>query len=282
MRKAFTLLELLVVVSIMGMMGVAATGAYGVLVSGMRDRGTCAAASAVLRAAKERAKVDRVRTVVYCYNKCLRKPISEDDAGIVAGCMTAVRIAGRITRVNGDFLYDEFADLDGCYERTTEDDAAAWQRRKSHLLYKFSGGDDSTTMRYSEVSDTVFQDWDTQQEVLFSGAAQNGKTNILTSAFYVCQNQSGKGIGVSQWKVGDGYGLVFAELQLPDGYIFGGNVPTMTAGELVIANPVFEFEPGNTDNNKSIEIYRTQPNERGVPQKDKKAGEAKADETKSV
>ena len=44
MRKAFTLIELLAVIGIMGMLGVAAAASYGALVNGMKERSACAAA----------------------------------------------------------------------------------------------------------------------------------------------------------------------------------------------------------------------------------------------
>ena len=129
MRKGFTLLELLVVVGIMGMLGVAAAGGYSALGRGMSERGAVASAASLLRAAKERAQVDRSPTVVYCYNRLVKEPTGVDDNGVVVGVMTAVRRAGRITyTTGGDVLYDEFADLDrsipsfpteSCATRTT-------------------------------------------------------------------------------------------------------------------------------------------------------------------
>ena len=73
MKRAFTLLELLTVVSIMALLGVASSSGYQAMVRGMRERGAVAGASAVLRGAKERACVDRVPTAVFCYNRMLRE-----------------------------------------------------------------------------------------------------------------------------------------------------------------------------------------------------------------
>ena len=80
MKKAFTLLELLVVVAIMAMLGVASSGGYNALVRGMKERGAVASASALLRSAKERALIDRVPTVVFCYNRMLREAGGTEDA----------------------------------------------------------------------------------------------------------------------------------------------------------------------------------------------------------
>ena len=73
MRRAFTLMELMVVVGIMAFLGLAATNGYNALQRGMAERGAVDAASAILKAAKERAQVDRVPTAVFCYNRMLRE-----------------------------------------------------------------------------------------------------------------------------------------------------------------------------------------------------------------
>ena len=106
MRRAFTLIELLAVIGIVGMLGVAAAASYGALVTGMRDRSACAAATAVLREACERARIDRLPTVVYCYNVCLKES-KADDPGRVVGLMTAIRRVGRITQVKWNPLTSE-------------------------------------------------------------------------------------------------------------------------------------------------------------------------------
>ena len=96
-RAGFTLIELLVVVGIMGMLGVAATGGYAALQRGMEERSAVAVAAALLRSAQERAHVDRLPTVVFCYNRLVKAPTGEDENGVAVGVMTAIRRAGRLS-----------------------------------------------------------------------------------------------------------------------------------------------------------------------------------------
>ena len=166
MRKAFTLIELLAVIGIMGMMGVAAAASYGALVNGMKERSACAAASAILREAGERARIDRLPTVVYCYNVCLKEPV-DDEPGIVAGMMTAIRRVGRITGVRDRLLFDEFADLDQSYE--TSDEENYLRNMRGHRMFKYN--DESSVqsrMQYSVVADAVYRD-DGAQTALTAG-----------------------------------------------------------------------------------------------------------------
>ncbi|MBQ1428312.1 MAG: type II secretion system protein, partial [Kiritimatiellae bacterium] len=154
MRKAFTLIELLAVIGIVGMLGVAAAASYGALVTGMRDRSACAAATAVLREACERARIDRLPTVVYCYNVCLKES-KADDPGRVVGLMTAIRRVGRITQVKGRYLFDEFADLDQSYKKT--DSEAELREMDGFRLFKYN--DESSVqsrMQYSVVANAVY------------------------------------------------------------------------------------------------------------------------------
>ena len=274
MRKGFTLIELLVVVGIMGMLGVAASGGYSALTRGMRNRGVCAAASGILRAAQERANVDRKRTVVYCYNVCLKAPRGNDESGVVVGRMTAVRQSGRITYKRGSFLYDEFADLNLSYEVVS--DESELERYRGHRLFKYNGGP-SSRMEYSIVSDAVFEDSAANRVTLFSGGGVNGETNLSASAFYDLgtseRNPSGG------WKVGDGYALEFAELELAQGYVFGQQVPT-TEGAIVDIKAIV-FEPDGSGG-ETVDIYSTKPNSAGNPQPFEPAGKAKSDESQSV
>ena len=156
MRRGFTLMELMVVVGIMAFLGVAATNGYNALQRGMAERGAVDAASALLKAAKERAMVDRVPTAVFCYNRMLREA-SDDANAVVVGEAVAIRRAGRISRVQGSYLYDEFGDLDRSYDRLQSGQQSDLQGRKGMRLWRF---DDRrmNQMQYSVVADAVFDD----------------------------------------------------------------------------------------------------------------------------
>lgn len=280
MRKAFTLIELLAVIGIVGMLGAAAAASYGALVNGMRDRSTCAAATAVLREAGERARIDRLPTVVYCYNVCLKKP-NGDDLGRVVGVMTAIRRVGRITQVRGSYLFDEFADLDQSYQ--TAESGAELEKMDGFRLFKYNDGSPSK-MEYSVVANAVYcKDYDNKyggeegELTIFSGGINNS-TNFFTSAFY----DLGTGnIQPSAWTVGDGYAAEFAELQLPEGYVFGKDDLPDESGEVTEVKAI-RFRPEDSSSSETVDIWMTRPDAKGVPKAARKAGQAYANDRKSV
>ena len=116
-KRAFTLVELLVVVGIMASLATVSIGSYFSVVRGMSDRGAIAAATSVISLALERARIDMQPTVVYFYNELVQNEDSTKGTDLVmAGVAVAVRRAGRISRVNGDLIHDEFADLERTYD----------------------------------------------------------------------------------------------------------------------------------------------------------------------
>lgn len=269
MKRAFTLLELLLVVGLMSMLGVAAAAGYGALNSGMKDRGTCDAASAVFRAARERADVDRRPTIVFCYNRCIKEPTDDGEAGVVVGMMTAVRQCGRITWKSGNLLYDEFnLDVDA---KESVSDEAFLKGERGHRLFKYDGS--SSDMKYSIIADEFFRDENGVDLTMFSGVNGGSVTNLPMNAFY----DLGRSDRQASWKIGDGYGFEFLEIQLPKGYVFGTSIPR-TKGQVALVEKA-NFKPGD-NSSKSVEIYLTRPDAQGYAStgKGRKAGEATTNE----
>ena len=67
-RRAFTLLELLVVMAIMGMMAVMSVGGYRAMRRGMQERAVMTNVNQFIRAAYQRAQIDRLPVSVYFWN----------------------------------------------------------------------------------------------------------------------------------------------------------------------------------------------------------------------
>jgi len=281
MRRAFTLMELMVVVGIMAFLGLAATNGYNALQQGVAERGAVDAASALLKAAKERAMVDRVPTAVFCYNRMVREA-SDDENAVVVGEAVAIRRAGRITRVAGNFLYDEFGDLDRSYDLLTQQGDLS--ERKGMRLWRF---DDQpmNQMQYSVVADGVFDDKDVpgwsfapwgDRILADGGGTQSSNIQIRACAFYDLGTSSHK---PSSWQVGNGYGFEFQTLRLPAGFVFGQSVPsTLGSVEQVKA---FTFDPANFSANEQVDVYACRPNSSGMPQPHHKVGTASSDGDKA-
>ncbi|MBQ2630173.1 MAG: prepilin-type N-terminal cleavage/methylation domain-containing protein [Kiritimatiellae bacterium] len=294
MRRAFTLMELMVVVGIMAFLGVAATGGYNALQRGIAERGAVDAASALLKAAKERAMVDRVPTAVFCYNRMVREA-TDDENAIVVGEAVAIRRAGRITRVQGNYLYDEFGDLDRSYDRKKPSQQSDLQSRKGMRLWRFDDRDMSR-MQYSVVSDAVLDDDDVPGVSFTSWSNQlddddnntqsgngtvaqelkNGDLKIRACAFF---NLGKSDHEPPSWQVGNGYGFEFMTLRLPNGFIFKNAVPS-SVGDIVQTG-AFVFNPANFSENETIDIWACMTGASGVPQAHHKAGTASSDGDKA-
>ena len=260
--RGFTLIQLLVVMAIMALLGIAASSGYASLQRSMRERAAVAASSGLLRAAKERAAIDRVPTAVFCYNRLVRDTsAARDENAVVIGVMTAIRRSGRISYMRNKILYDEFGDLDLTYE--TSGSTAVLEKRSGMRLWKFPTGG---AMEYSIVSDAVLRDISTTATI-FSG----GETNLLMGAFYNLEQSNHE----PTWKVGDAYGFEIGEVQLPNGFIFGKKIPSDVRS--IAQVEVFVFDP-EKDRNETVEVWSTKPNASGMPAAFKPAGTATSDE----
>lgn len=294
MRRAFTLMELMVVVGIMAFLGLAATNGYNALQRGIAERGAVDAASALLKAAKERAMVDRVPTAVFCYNRMVREA-TDDENAVVVGEAVAIRRAGRITRVQGNYLYDEFGDLDRSYDRLTAGQQSDLQNRKGMRLWRFDDRE-MNQMQYSVVADAVLDDDDVPGVSFTSWSSQlgeddntqsgnnstiaqelkSGTLKIRVCAFY---NLGKSDHEPPSWQVGNGYGFEFQKLRLPNGFIFGNAVPSRV-GDIVQAD-AFLFDPANFSANETIDVWACITGASGVPQAHHKAGTASSDGDKA-
>lgn len=293
MKRAFTLIELLVVVGIMAFLGVAATGGYAALQRGMAERSAVAAASSLLRAAKERALVDRSPTAVFFYNRLLTEATDSENA-VVVGEAVAVRRAGRITWTDGTYLADEFMDVVGGYDIVDKSEVTD---RKGLKLWWF-GDDKMSKMQYSIVADAVvpisiggvytFEGWGNGEDGGNSSDEDNfrkgnptksGNMNHAVYAFYDTKKSSHS----ATWQVGNGYGFEFATIQLPKNFIFGNN-PATQLGQIVEAKAVyFSGDPSNSgESDEEVEVQLCRPDASGLPSNPRKVGTASSKEDQTI
>ena len=260
-KRAFTLVELLVVVGIMATLATLSIGSYFAIARGMADRGAIAAATSVISLAQERSRIDLVPTVVYFYNELVQP--KNQKAGreqISAGVAVAVRRSGRISHITGDLLCDEFADLNLTYGLAADDSGPS--RSDTFRLYRFNSG----KMEYSSVYSEVVEDVIGNEKYLVEKPAgrnfrkPNGDMEdpreMITYAFRKA------GGGNAKWTVGDAYGYEFARIRLPDNYIFGKTSDVPSDNQPVkLVKEVIECTPESTGKSlKTVDVCAKRPN----------------------
>ena len=257
-KRAFTLVELLVVGGIMAAMATVSIGSYFAVVRGMADRGALGAATSVISLAQERARIDMTPTAVYFYNELVQKQDSSKGTDLVAaGVAVAVRRAGRVSRVNGDLICDEFADLERTYSVADNPNSI---QADTFRLYRFN----FSKMEFSSVYSEVVEDEignerylveKPVQRIMFEKPGNTGREDVnkmLTYAFKVKN-------GFSGWRAGDAYGYEFARIRLPDNYIFGTSVPSDSSPVREVGTVIKCYPDSNASSLDSIQITARRP-----------------------
>lgn len=291
-RAAFTLVELLVVIGLMGVLATISVAGYSAASRGMSDRGAIQTVLATLRVAQQTCQIDRVPTKVLFFNQRLTEDTSEDDATLYQGTMIAIKQAGRITLPPGevnDLLIDEFADWHQSYPmmKSLDDDSDAPGMR----IFRMRGSDKGTSIEDCSVmvQPCVFP-WKLDDYMIQAGTRINLWCNLHkrtagdnrpqgAPASYVengnnyvwgfkeSRSTSGGRLRVkdTDWKVGDAYGIELARLDLPKGYIFGSSAPT---GNKLVAASIkavyFDPEKDPPEMSESVPVYAMRPSGAGV------------------
>ena len=264
MKRAFTLLELLVVVAIMGLLGSASVGGYRAMQRGMEERGVIQNVNAFIKTAYERAQIDRVPVAVYFWNETLQEE-SQTENAIVVGKAVAVRRQGRISKVEGKYLIDEYGDLR--FSRLTTDEDTDQEETSAEpssdngmYLYPMNGSaKDGTDLKRSVIAQS------TVKRTYGPTLALGGTSEIEAYAFYLVEE------GKVSWECGDAYGFEFAEIQLPHGFIFGNTYQSD------VSNPIQDVlkmnfkvgtnsgngATGGTDGTDTVTISSVRPNSSG-------------------
>lgn len=270
MKRGFTLIELMVVVGIMGLLGTVSVGGYRAMQRGMEEKGVLQNVNALVRAAYQRAQVDRQPTAIFMWNETIRAE-SADENILVVGKAVAVRRSGRITKAQWPLLYDEFADLNHSYPPDAPNGNSANSTAATIYLYPMEGLQNSNQQILRSVVEGFVQE-KTLTPTYFTDIAQKtlDSGNLTTYAF------KGKDQGGVTWKTGMAYGFEFASIDLPHGYIFGDNYkrtlndPVQPAGvrlfDVMKNNGTGMQQAGSF---QTIQIYALRP--------DRQSGELKAE-----
>lgn len=277
-KRGFTLVELLVVMGLMGALATISTSGYYAVVRGMEERGAMASATGIIRAAQQRARIDRVPTAIYFYNELVEAE-SSDDYARAQGVAIAVRMGGRISWVSGSRLYDEFSDLGEIYGVPDPDnpgDEGNISSGSGMRLYKMAelGKNQKKKLDYWIVGSQVVLGG--SQEQHFIGWAQSDHEKELPMYAFVKHSSND---GAADWTVGDAYALEFSRVRLPVGYVFGTQYPT-TASEPIKGEDVKVFDPEKTGETLevTVDVYSLRPGAGGALEM-KKVGRTDTDAT---
>ena len=206
------------VVMIMALLGTITVGGYRAMQRGMEERGAMENANHFIRAAYRRAQIDRQPVALWFWNETIREE-TDTEPMIVVGKAVAVRRAGRVSRYIDPYLFDEFGDLDrerlieSKQDEDTENvDSGSTESDNLVPLYKMNS---RSSNGRSLVSQTTKNVTDQNRDTLLS----TGETKEIPCYAYVLDDAG----TTDGWNTGDAYGLEFAEIQLPHGYIFGNS-----------------------------------------------------------
>ncbi len=258
-RGGFTLVELLVTMGLMALLATVSIAGYYGAVRGMTERGARQDVISFIRMVRQRADIDNVPTAIFFENKMLRD--EDEDLGEVkrvVGIAVAVRRAGRLTYAQGNYLSDEFGDLEKTY-RTSSGNSSGNNNGKGMWLYRMQDVNASSLNNCrSLVRDYVeYHKLGTTEELFGAGLSdginsktlEDGETIINANELGIWTFVRNGGSGNAQWKVGDAYGFEIASMQLPHGYVFGSSVPSQVGVGVDGGKPLF-FMPQSSGESK--------------------------------
>jgi prepilin-type N-terminal cleavage/methylation domain-containing protein len=143
MRKreyGFSLLELLAVMSIMGLLTTVAVTSYFGAARGVARRGTIKHLVTTLTVARQRACMDNTRVSVVFYNELVGiedEEVKGTGSAIIPSYVVCKEV-GKITMISGNYLIDEFNALDKMFSTEVPDNIGSY--RGGFRLYNLTDG----------------------------------------------------------------------------------------------------------------------------------------------
>jgi len=255
LRRAFTLVELMVTVGLMALLATMASAGYYAAQRGMADRGAMQTVESFAKLAMQRAIVDDMPVVIFLSDVAVSGADSEGlETGVAAGEMTAVRMAGRITYASGGYVVDEFADWNEATFPSFGNNANEQPMRLYRLV---ANGNANSCISYVSPSveevrnknseNMLFAFNDAGDPLSVGSGAQKRQAvkfqvggGTLQSYFTPVPRYGFKILsGNSSWYVGDAYGFEIAHVRLPNGYTFGGQVLSGNTYAKDVGSPIF-------------------------------------------
>ena len=228
MKRAFTLLELLTVVAIMGILGSAAVGGYQAITRGMTERAALDATRNLCELAWRRARIDRCNTYVFLFTEVLSAD-TDDDVANVAGLAVAVKGIGRASAVDGsDTFYDEFGDLDQAFRLFDDENDAMdeddYEKASSRFRLYNLNSKDFAIVRNGIMTEIREPDLEESNDSGGGGSGVKGANAAPTASNRADRKFRIFGYkkieGKATFKAGEEFGREFAAIKLPPGFTF--------------------------------------------------------------
>ena len=275
-KAAFTLVELMVVVGLMAMLGTVSVTGYFAAVRGMADRAAVQDTVSIIRQAMQVCLIDQTPTAVLFYNRQTRtegQDVSSEEAkASSSGTAIAIKMAGRISYIDGEVLVDEFADWNQSYPVTTSGnknskdvgipfyrmadlDREVGKGIENCRAYVYSAVEpvnlgNEYMIAYGGQVNTFCEEYDKrpQDNQKFSGTTYGNGNNQRWG--HRIKQWSG-----SSWKVGDAYGVEIAALQLPKRYVYGNQAANSAK---IVSAGALTFNPSDVSNADTYEMSLSQ------------------------
>ena len=251
-KSAFTLIELLVVIGLMAMLATVSVAGYSAANRGMADRGAIQSTLSTLRVAQQTCLIDRVPTKVLFYNQLLSGSKNVGSAALYQGTAIAIKQAGRISvdpsGKGVGVLVDEFADWNLSYPTGGHGGQSGMRLFRMTAADKAKDIDGCSTIVNPYVSKVTLEDY-----MIQTGATNKKWCDEHASGNNVAWGFAATSGSVSDWHVGDPYGIEIARIDLPKGYIFGNSPPSgnrLTSASVAAVT----FDPEESDPSMSASV----------------------------
>lgn len=249
-QKGFSLMELLVVMSIMGLLLALGTVGYFAAISGMAQRSAVEHLMSTLTVARQRACMDATRVGVVFYNESV-----DGSATNVVPTYIVCKAVGRVSRPpQDDYIYDEFTALDEMFGTS---DNGLKDKMKGMRIFNMTQGTMSLVIPsakpyQSESGVTLYSPYST---------VKGGSGKLTGFTFYGLQKHASS--RAWNWKSGDVYGVASAEPQtLPKGIVFDwGNLNNdQETTQMTQDNCIWFYPDGRVEGYTTIKLKDTKQN----------------------
>ena len=252
--RAFTIFELLVVIAVMAILGAVAIANYRAIEQSVAERSALRSMNQFIRAAYHRAQIDKVPVAVFYWNETIQSESSLAPL-VVVGKAVAVRRAGRITKVDGETLCDEFNDLQYFSSSYVSSE------KSTRFIYRMGGKEGNSPNRTRVMHNT------SEKPLELRGADATDRQSTKDYGFTIVDG------GGVDWKIGDAYGTEFLDITLPHNFIFGKEY-SKSVSEPITGRGILRFKvSANTGNGArggaggaaTVVISNIRPDKSGAP-----------------